>query len=68
MGVNHGVFCAPSKLSRCTFVENVFSLSFSNFWLFVVVSLLQKRLEERAAEIEKKTKEKREKDIQERLK
>ena len=41
---------------------------FLTFVFVVVVSLLQKRLEERAAEIEKKTKEKREKDIQERLK
>ena len=40
----------------------------AHLFVVVVVSLLQKRLEERAAEIEKKTKEKREKDIQERLK
>ena len=59
------------QLSLCAHPNNVKVLLLKVFVLFPFLTLfftLQKRLEERAAEIEKKTKEKREKAIQERLK
>ena len=56
--------CVGARLLKMCFLFRFLTFGF----VVVVVSLLQKRLEERAAEIEKKTKEKREKDIQERLK